>query len=321
MSTDHHLIVGAGPVGRHVAGLLAARGSDATIATRSGTDTGIVGVRHIRLDASDADELAAAAGGAAVLYNCANPGEYTSWDTVWPPLAAAMLTAAERSGAVYAVTGNLYPYGPVSEPMHEGMPDAARDHKGALRARMWADALAAHRDGRLRAVEVRSSDYVGRGVGDNGHITRVVPAALRGKRVVMIGGTDQPHAFTDVLDTARMLVAAAEDPSAHGRTWIVPSNPPRSQKEALADVLGAVGRPPVPVTTLGGAAFALASVFSPLLRELRELSYQWTRPYLLDDRAARTHFGIEPTPWAEVCRRTALGKPLGGGLGSLDPVG
>jgi hypothetical protein len=43
------------------------------------------------------------------------------------------------------------------------------------------------------------------------------------------------------------------------------------------------------------------------MRELRDTSYQWTRPYVLDDTVTRTHFGIEPTPWDEVCRRTAAG--------------
>ncbi len=80
-----------------------------------------------------------------MLYNCANPGDYTQWEKVWPPLAAALLTTAERTGAVYAITGNLYPYGPVDGPMTEDLPDAATDHKGVLRARLWADALAAHR--------------------------------------------------------------------------------------------------------------------------------------------------------------------------------
>lgn len=302
---DRHLIVGAGPVGRHVAGLLAARGSDVVVATRSGTDTGIAGVTHLRLDATDADALSAAAEGASVLYNCANPGDYTTWDAVWPPLAASLLTAAQRSGAVYAITGNLYPYGPVEGPMHEGLPDAATDHKGMLRARMWAEAKAANDAGRVQAVEVRGSDYVGPGVGRSGLLTRVLPAALKGKRVSVIGRKDQPHTYTDVLDVARTLVAAAEDKTAHGRIWHVPSNPPRTQEQALTEVLASVGKPPVKVGTLAPPTLAVVSVFSPLVRELRQLSYQWTRPYVLDDSAARQHFGIEPTPWDEVCRRTA----------------
>lgn len=304
---DRHVVVGAGPVGRHVASLLAARGSSVTVVTRSGRDTGVPGVRHVALDASDADALSRVVEGSHVLYNCANPGDYTQWERVWPPLAASLLTAAERSRAVYAITGNLYPYGPVDAPMTEDLPDAATDHKGVLRARLWADALAAHRDGRVRAVEVRSSDFMGPGVGGNGHVSRVVPAASRGKAVTMMGRTDLPHTFTDVQDAARTLVAAAEDPGAHGRTWHTPSNAPRSQEQALTDVLASAGLPPVRVRSLRGAGLAAVGLFSPLMRELRELIYQWERPYVLDDSAARARFGIEPTPWDEVCRRTAGG--------------
>jgi nucleoside-diphosphate-sugar epimerase len=305
MIMNRHLVVGAGPVGRSLAAHLVQAGHDVTVATRSGRDTGVPGVRHVAADASDADSLLAAGGDVDVLYNCANPVDYTRWDAVWPPLAAGLLTAAERSGAVYAITGNLYPYGPVDGPMTEDLPDAATDHKGRLRARLWADARAAHDAGRVRAVEVRGSDYVGPGVGDNGHVSRVVPAARRGRAVWMMGRADQPHTFTDVRDVARTLAAAAADPGAHGRTWHVPSNPPRTQAEALGDVLAAVDLPPVPVRTLRGGVLAAAAAVSPLMRELRELIYQWERPYVLDDTAARERFGIMPTPWAEVCRATA----------------
>jgi nucleoside-diphosphate-sugar epimerase len=304
---DHHLIVGAGPIGRHVAALLAERGSRVTVASRSGRSTGIDGVEHLALDASDADALARAAEGTDHLYNCANPVDYTQWERVWPPLAASLLSAAERSGAVYAITGTLYPYGPVDGLISEDLPDAATDHKGRLRARMWAEAKAAHDAGRIRAVEIRGSDYMGHGVGGNGHISRLVPDARQGKRVTMIGRTDQPHTFTDVLDAARTLIAAAEDPGAHGRVWHVPSNPPVTQAQALTDVLASAGKPPVQISALRGTALNAVALVSPFMRELRELVYQWERPYVLDDSAARARFGITPTPWDEVCRRTARG--------------
>lgn len=300
--TTHHLVVGAGPVGRALTGLLAARGDRVTVASRSGRDTGVPGVRHLALDAADADALTRAADGAATLYNAVNPGDYTQWTRVWPPVAAALLSAAERTGAVYAVVGNLYPLGPVDGPMTEDLPDAATDAKGVLRARLWADAHAAHEAGRVRAVEVRGSDYVGTGAG---HVSRVLPTALRGRPVTMVGRVDQPHTFTDVHDVARTLVAAAEDPGAHGRVWHVPSNAPRTQAQAVADVLAAAGRPPVRVRALGPAGVRALGVVSPLMRELRPLLHQFTRPYVLDSTAAQDRFGIAPTPWDEVCRRTA----------------
>lgn len=45
--------------------------------------------------------------GLLALYNCANP-RYDRWLTDWPPLASALLTAAERTGAVLAATATLY---------------------------------------------------------------------------------------------------------------------------------------------------------------------------------------------------------------------
>lgn len=303
--TDRHLIIGAGPVGRHVADLLANRGSEVVVATRSGTDTGIDGVQHVRLDASDVDALTRAAQGASVLYNCANPGDYTSWEQFWPPLAEALLAAAERSGAVLAITGNLYPYGPVDKPMIEGMPDAATDHKGVLRARMWADAKAGNDAGRLRAVEVRGSDYVGRGVGDNGHVPRAVPAALAGKTVRVLDDAHQPHSWTDVFDEARALIAAAENEQAWGHIWHAPTNAPRTAAEAINDVLAAVGKPPVKVKRYPLVMTRSLAKVNPLFRELGETSYQRSAPYVLDSSRSEKFLGLAPSPWDEVCRRTA----------------
>ena len=56
-------------------------------------------VEHRQVDATDADALTAAARGAAALYNAVNPA-YHRWATDWPPVAAALLAAAERTGAV-----------------------------------------------------------------------------------------------------------------------------------------------------------------------------------------------------------------------------
>jgi nucleoside-diphosphate-sugar epimerase len=304
---DRHLVVGAGPVGRHVAQLLAARGSEVVVATRSGTDTGLAGVTHVSLDAADPEALGAAAGGASVIYNCVNPGDYTRWETVWPPVASSLLAAAERSGAVYAITGTLYPYGPVDGAMREGMADAATDHKGVLRAAMWSDARALHEQGRIRSVEVRGSDYVGPGVGANGHVTRQLPALRAGKRAWVIGRADQPHTFTDVLDVARLLVAAAEDASAYGRVWHVPSHPARTQRQVLTDMTDVMGLPVPKVSAIPRAALSAMGLAVPVMREINQLSYQWTRPYVLDDTVTRAHFSMQPTPWDEICRRTVEG--------------
>ena len=300
----HHLILGAGPVGRATATLLSRDGHDVTLASRSGSGVAIDGVRRLALDAADTAALVAAADGQDALYNCLNPA-YHRWVTDWPPLANGLLAAAERSGAVLVTASNLYAYGPVSGPMMEGMPDASTEAKGRVRARMWADALAAHTSGRLRAVEVRASDYLGPGVGGGGALTRLVPALRQGKRPLVLGSPDQPHTWTDVRDVARTLVAVAGIESAWGRVWHVPSSEPRTQREALTEIAAVLGRPLASPRVMGVRSLRTLGLFSPLLRELAGTVYQFTGPFVMDSTAAQRVLGLAPTAWAETVRATA----------------
>lgn len=302
--SNSHVVVGAGPVGQATARLLAERGYDVVLASRSGTGPEIVGVRRGSVDASDAEALSRLADGAAALYNCVNPPDYHVWPTYWPPIADAMLTAAEKSGAVLAIAGNLYPYGPLEVPMTEDLLDAATGTKGALRGRMWADALAAHRAGRIRAVEVRGSDYLGPHV-TQAHIPVVAPKALAGRSVRVFGDPDAPHSMTDVRDMARALVTVATAPDGPGRVWHAPTNPARSQRETVADICRVAGREPVRVRPWPRALPSLGGVFVPFLKEMRETVYQFQRPYVLDSSAIEKAYGLAPTPWEEVCRATA----------------
>jgi nucleoside-diphosphate-sugar epimerase len=304
-----HVVVGAGPVGRATATQLASEGHEVVLVSRSGTGAPLSGVRRVAADAADADRLTELAAGATVLYNCLNPPDYTAWPTFWPPVAAAFLAAAERSGATLVIASCLYGYGPVAEPMVEGLPDAATTKKAVLRARMWADVLDAHEAGTITAVEVRGSDYMGPWVSPaSGHLARVRDAALAGRTVRVLGDPDQPHSFTDVRDMGRALAAVAQHPHTWGRVWHAPTNEPRTQAEAIADVCRAVGREPVRVKGFPRWVLGVGGALVPLLRELRETEYQFTRPYVLDSGAITRELGLEPTPWPEVCRATATGE-------------
>ena len=299
-----HVIVGAGPVGTETARLLAEAGEEVVVVTRSGRRPTIAGVRRVAADAADTRRLAEIADGAAAIYNCANPSHYGTWEKIWPPLWASMLAAAEQTGAVLVITSSLYGYGPVDVPMTELLPDVATEKNGRIRAEMWAEAKRLHEAGRIRAVEVRASDYAGAGVGANGHLTRNIEAALRGKTARVIGNPDLPHSWTDVLDVARTLVAVAGRPDTWGRVWIAPTNAPRSLRQGLADVLELAGRPMVKVRPYPELIMKVGGRFNADLHEMDVMGYIFTRPYVVDSSEAETKLGLSPTPWSEVCRRS-----------------
>lgn len=296
------VVFGAGPIGRGIAEILAASGVDVVLASRSGQGPTVPGVVRVAVDAADKAAVAELASGSEVIYNALNPA-YHRWVTDWPPMADALLSAAESSGAALVTVSNIYAYGPVSGPMTEDLPLAAPGKKGQVRARMFDQTLAAHRDNRAKIVEVRASDYMGPGA--ESHMgDRVVPRILAGKSVKVVGSVDQPHTWTYTRDVAALAVAAGGDESSWGRAWHVPSNPPRSQRQVVADLATAAGVPVPSVSAYPGWLMSAMGAFSPTIRELKETNYQFESAFIMDSTDAQRHFGVEPTPWETVVRAT-----------------
>ncbi|KQV12655.1 NAD-dependent epimerase/dehydratase family protein [Kitasatospora sp. Root107] len=293
-----HIVIGNGPIGAATAALLTEQGQDVTVLTRSGSHGSTA------LDVTDTAALRQAAHGAEVIYNCASPA-YHRWPTDWPPIAAAVLDAAESTGAVLVTMGNLYGYGPVDGPLTEDLSLAGTGAKARVRAAIWRDALARHTAGRVRATEARASDYFGPGVVDPGYLAqRVMTPLLAGKGVRVLGDPDAPHSFTYLPDIARTLVRLGTEERAWGRAWHVPTAEPLSIGETLQRLSRLAGLPPVKVGRIPWWPLRLAGVANPTLAELAEVRYQFDRPFVIDSAAYSSAFNEQPTPTDEALAAT-----------------
>ncbi len=302
-ASSTHVIVGSGPVGTTTALLLADLGYQVRVITRSGSGPSHRNIERVMLDACNVAALTKATAGAVAIYNCVNP-PYHRWPTDWPPIANAMLAAAESSGAVLVIIGNLYGYGPTTRPMRESDPLASTGVKGGVRIKMWRDALAAHESGRIRATEVRASDFIGPEV-LNSHLgERVIPKLLKGKGVQVLGNPDMVHSFTFMPDVARALVTAATDERAWGKAWHVPTNPATTPHEMITMMSKIAGVAPVKVSGIPNALLKVGGLFSPLFRELPEMLYQFDRPFVVDSSLFTATFGQSATPLQEVLTST-----------------
>jgi nucleoside-diphosphate-sugar epimerase len=255
------------------------------------------GAEGVKADAADPAQAAAAAAGAVVVYHCASP-PYTSWPERFPPLTRSILGAAESSGAKLVFADNLYAYGPVSGSLREELPPNARGRKGRTRAAMAAEVLTAHQQGRVRAAIGRASDYYGpHGTGSTAGET-VFGRILAGKKPQWTGRLDQPHTFHYLPDVARGLLVLAGNPKADGQIWHLPAAEPLTAQQFFDLIAQAAGRPtPVKASIAGPALLAVAGIFSPLLREMRETTYQFRAPFVADATRFEAAFGrLESTP-------------------------
>ncbi|MBO3750349.1 NAD-dependent epimerase/dehydratase family protein [Streptosporangiaceae bacterium NEAU-GS5] len=293
-----YLILGAGQVGRGVARILSGEGHEAVIVTRSGSMDGVAA------DASDADAMRKLAAGADAIINCVNP-RYHRWPQDWPPIHHALMAAAESSGAVLVTLSNLYGYGPLDVPMTEDTPLNSKGTKGRVRAQMWHEALAAHKAGRIRATEVRASDYYGLGASDQSYIgPRFLTPLMSGKPAVFLTDPSIPHSWTYLPDTARMLVTAAMDERAWGRPWHVPTAPPLPAREMAERFCRLAGAPAPRIRVLPRFLLTAAGTVVPVVRELRETRYQFDRPFELDSSYTEATFDLSPTPIDEALEAT-----------------
>ena len=305
MSQRTHLVVGAGPIGSAVVRRVVAAGDRARVVTRSGSGPDLPGVEKVAADASDSARLVGLASGADVIYNCVNP-PYHRWPTDWPPIADALLAAAESSGAVLVTTANLYGYGKVDAPMTEQTPLNGAGAKAKVRIRMWEDALTAHQAGRVRATEARGADYVG--PGSESHLgERTIPKLLAGKNVQVLGSPDSLHTWTYTEDMAMTLVALGADERAWGRAWHVPSALECTQREAIARLAEMAGVPMPKVSTVPGFLLKALGLVNPTMRELPEVAYQLEQPFVMDSSAAQHELGLVPTPADDVLRALLSG--------------
>jgi nucleoside-diphosphate-sugar epimerase len=162
--------------------------------------------------------------------------------------------------------------------------------------------LVAHEAGRIRATEVRASDYI---EANSIFSFAIGKPLLAGKRAWSYAPLDVPHSWTSINDAAAMLVTAATDERAWGRAWHVPTNDPLTVRELATRFTEATGSPAPKLTAIPYPVLRAIGNLSPMVRELRTTRYQFDRPFILDSSAATDTFGLKPQPIDQAFRETA----------------
>ncbi len=303
MSDDLHVVFGAGALGHAIAEQALARGHRVRVVSRSGRGAVPKGAEVGRADVTDAAAALEAARGAAVIHFSAAP-PYTEWLEHYDAMQQSVVSAAARVGARLVTAENVYPYGRVTGPMTEDTPFAPCSRKGELRARLNTALLDAHRAGTVKVALARGPDYYGPRAGvTTNYGDQVFGRALAGKAANVFGDLDARHTFIYVDDFARGMVLVGERDDAMGRTWHMPCAPALTQRQMVGLVFKALGRPPK-VQAMPSLVLTVLAWFSPIMRELREMEYQWRMDYdFRHDQFDRT-FGGDPTPHVQGVERT-----------------
>jgi nucleoside-diphosphate-sugar epimerase len=300
-------IFGLGPCGRATMTRLLAEGREVVVAQRHAPDDLPKGAQFVPCDALDRESVINATRGSdQIVVAIGFPYVGRVWREVWPKTLGNFVAACEATGARMVLIDNLYMYGPQTSPLVETMPLTSYGAKPAARSvatRIWMDAAAA---GRARVAALRAPDFYGPKVGLSWLGDTAIGAMGRGKAAFFIGSPDIPHDYAYVPDIARAATTLLDAPdSAFGKAWHVPCAPTRTSREILKIAADALGVRPT-LLTLPESLLGAAGLFSPFMRELKEMRFTWDRPYRVDTAKFVKAFWSDATPFEAGVRETAF---------------
>jgi nucleoside-diphosphate-sugar epimerase len=289
------VVFGAGQVGSTLARILVERGDEVRVVKRSAGDIPS-GVQPLLGDAADLKFCIAAAEGATAVYHCMNPPYNAElWANLVPRYMANLIEASARAGARLVALDNVYMLGkPNGKALTDDTPMNPCSRKGEIRARAAQALFDAHRRGDVRATEGRASDFYGPG----GRLTSVGdyfwPRVLKQRSAQVIANPDMVHTYHYIPDVAAGLATLGSAPDdAFGKPWMLPCRPAETFRDLVRRLEQPLGTPIRLAVVPGWVQMAMA-VFVPVLRETREMQYQWEEPFVIDDSRFRERFGAVP---------------------------
>jgi len=199
-------------------------------------------------------------------------------------IALEAATSAHVSRFVHVST--VYPYGiPQTDFVSESHPRNPIAFKGKMRKEQEDLVFAADKPGGMRTTMLRPPDFYGPDA-ELSYARSIFDAAVRGGTANVIGPVDTVHEFIFVPDLAETLLALSEKPEAYAQAWNVAGPALITTRQFAGLVFGAVHQKPR-IRAAGKFVLRVLGLFNPLMREVVEMHYLWTKPVKLDDTRLR----------------------------------
>lgn len=261
-------------------------------------------------DLTDAEAVSRAVAGSKVVYLTVGYDYDTKvWREKWPPTMRNVIAACRQHGAKLVFFDNVYMYDrDYLSPMTEDTPVRPTSRKGEIRAdiaRMLTDAMQA---GTVTALIARAADFYGPNNDKSVLVETVVKNLKKGKAANWMAGLDRVHTFTYTPDAARATALLGNTPDAYGQVWHLPTHTDRLTGRQWVELLAREMNAKPKVSTLPLWMMGLLGLFVPIMKEIREMAYQYDRDYFFDSSKFTKRFGMEPTPIAEGIRETVRGN-------------
>lgn len=266
----------------------------------------------VSADLTDAAATAAAVRGSEVVYLLAGlPYKLNVWQQQWPVIMQNVIEACKQHNAKLVFFDNVYMYDATAlGNMTEETPINPPSKKGAVRAAIVQKLMNEINAGNINALIARSADFYGPNVGTSMLNETVYKNLKKGKKAQWMADAAKIHSFTYVPDAATATALLGNTPDAFNQVWHLPTS---VEKFTVQDFVAAFGKylnvAPHP-TVLSKGVIRILGLFIPVLKEIREMLYQYDRDYFFNSEKFQKRFpDFDVTTYEEGIRQIVLSGP------------
>ncbi len=254
---------------------------------------------HLTLAVGDAwkpEQIIAQAGGADVLFHCANV-PYYEMEAKLIPLGESIMEAANRLAVKVVAVDGIYPYGRrQADLVTEEHPKQPHTRKGKVRL-AFEHMLFSSRWSNTEVMIVRLPDYYGPTANEASYLGSTLEAIAAGKMTFFVGNMKVPREYVYLPDAAAMIVKLAQADFAYGQNWNIPGAGQISGREIVRIAQAASGKSK-PVIPLKKTGLSLLGIAVPVIKEIVEMLYLTEEPLTLSREKYTSQIGpIVATPF------------------------
>lgn len=246
--------------------------------------------------------LAKAVAGSEVVYLVAGlTYKAKVWEAQWPVIMRNVIDACKQYKSKLVFFDNMYMYDPEHlNRMTEATPVRPVSRKGAVRAQIAQMLLDEINGSSLQAMIVRAADFLGT---HNSVIFEMVAKNLaKGKKANWMVDADKIHSFTYVPDAAKATALLGNTPDAYRQVWHLPTDDGQLTGRQWVQLFAQEQGKAPKLSVLSKGMMGVLGIFIPVLREFKEMAYQYEKDYYFDSSKFTQRFGLSATPPQEAIK-------------------
>lgn len=298
-SSTNHLVLGYGAMGQAIAQELKSQNLPVKIIERTKKTEAF---ETILVDLLNKQALMEAVNSATHIYLCAGlPYLGKIWLSDWPKIMENCIQVAQSTSAKLIFFDNAYMYGPppLTVPFNETHPQNPKTIKGIARKQTADILLNAMHTEKIQALIGRSADFYGPKAINSPFYIQFLERILKGKNPQVLSKPNVKHTFAFTVDNAKALVKLALDPSAYGEVWHLPVGKPITFEEIL-EIINKLQNSHFQLKYLPSYANNLLAFFVPVIKEAKEMLYQFNEPYVMSwEKLHYKYPNLTPTSYSE----------------------